>query len=322
MISMRHIGFAAASIALASILFLGQVDAVRAEYPERQITMIVPVGAGGGTDTHARALAQEMQAVLGQPINVVNRPGGGGYVGAKSVVDARADGYTVMVQSYGTFLLNALRKPQVVDPLTDFKIVGLVGELYTGLVVRKDDTRFKSVEDFVGFAKANPGMTYSFSGTGSWHHAAASSFASSSGFEARPVAFKGGADARAAVLGGQVDFSFMGVQQLAGFEDQLVMLAVNGDERYPLTPDTPTFKEKDIGYTLVTSPMVVAVHKDVDEAIVERLQQAVETAAKSDGYRTALKNELAVPRFLARQEARRYLESLAAAWKPIAQAGQ
>lgn len=289
-----------------------------ADYPERQITVITPVGAGGGTDTHARALAQSMSDVLSVPVSVVNRPGAGGYVGAQEVATARPDGYTLMVQSYGTFMLAALGGPQAVDPLEDFRILGMVGELYTGLVIRKNDDRFSDLSGFQAWAGANPDFTFGFSGNGSWHHAAAVAANEGMGVEGRPVVFKGGGATRAALLGGQTDIAWMGVQQIAGFEEELTMLAVNSDEPYPLMPEIPTFKSLDVSYTLVTSPMVIAAPKDVPQEIVATLQDAVKTAAQSESYRDTLKTELAVAKYLNAENARNYLQSLWDKWGPLA----
>lgn len=316
-------GWRAAALSFALMAVAGTVFApayALAAWPERPVTMIVPVGAGGGTDTHARALAAELQEVTGIPVNVVNRPGGGGYVGAQAVVDSRADGHTIMIQSYGTFMLRNLARERPVHPLEDFKIVAVVGELFTGLVVRRDDDRFSTLQDFLAHAKANPGMTYGFSGAGSWHNAAALSVEKSAGYEGKPVVFKGGGNVRAAILGGQTDFVWMGVQQLSGFEDQLVMLGVNAENRYPLMDEVPTFAEMGIEATLVTSPMVVAVPAGVDDETVAAIESAVEKAATSAGYGEALKAKLAVPQFLPAAEARTYLEGLYEKWSPIAAA--
>lgn len=304
-----------AAVATAAVLTAG---AAAAEFPERPIDMIVPVGAGGGTDMHARALAAALSDDLGAPVNAVNRPGAGGYVGAQSVAQARPDGYTIMVQSYGTFMMRAIAGPQPVDPLEDFRILGLVGELYTGLVVRSDDERFATMDDFLAYAQATPTFTYGFSGSGSWHNAAAAAMGAGVGVEGRPVTFRGGGAVRAALLGGQVDVAWMGVQQIAGFEEQLTMLAVNADERYALAADIPTLGDLGLDYTLVTSPMIVAAPAGIDEETAARLETAVAAAALSDAYGTTLRENLAVPRYLPAAEARAYLAELRQAWGPVA----
>ncbi|MEO1310397.1 MAG: tripartite tricarboxylate transporter substrate binding protein [Pseudomonadota bacterium] len=289
-----------------------------ADFPERAITVITPVGAGGGTDTHARALATALSEPLGVPLNVVNRPGAGGYVGAQEVVNSRADGYTLMVQSYGTFMMRAISKQQPVHPLEDFRILGVVGELYTGLVIRRDDERFNDLESFKAWAAENPNFTFGFSGNGSWHNAAAKAANDGMGIAGRPVVFKGGGATRAALLGGQTDIAWMGVQQLAGFEAQLTMLAVNSEERYPLATDIPTLNDLGIPYTLVTSPMVIAAPAGLPDDVASRLEEAVKAAATSESYKQSLASKLAYPRYWPPGEGRDYLQSLWDSWGPVA----
>lgn len=305
-----------AALSAAAIAALG--TPAFADFPERQITVITPVGAGGGTDTHARALASALGDTLGVPLSVVNRPGAGGYVGAQEVATARPDGYTLMVQSYGTFMLGDIGLEQPVSPLEDFRILGIVGELYTGLVIRSDDERFSTLDEFQEWAAANPGFTYGFAGNGSWHHAAAVAANSGMGIEGRPVVFSSGGAARGALLGAQTDIAWMGVQQLSGFEEELTMLAVNSDERYPLAEDIPTFADLDVPYTLVTSPMVIAAPAGVPDEVVETLRGAIETAATSDSYRETLEANLAYPRYMSAEEGRAYLERLYDSWGPVA----
>lgn len=315
----KVLGRAAITGAAAFALAATFAAPAQADFPERAITLIAPVGAGGGTDTHARALAQRMSDVLGTPVNVVNRPGAGGYIGAQAVATARPDGYTLMLQSYGTFMLRALGGPQPVSPLEDFDVLGVVGELYTGIAIRRDDERFSNLEEFVAFAQANPDFTYGFSGNGSWHHAAAVAVENGLGYKGRPVVFKGGGAVRAALIGGQVDIAWMGVQQLAGFEAELAMVAVNADARYPLAPDVPTFAEKNLAYTLVTSPMVVAAPKGVDPAVIAALRAAVAEAAASESFKEDLSAKLAVPRVMSAEDGRAYLEGLYTQWAPVAE---
>ncbi|MEQ8708835.1 MAG: tripartite tricarboxylate transporter substrate binding protein [Rhodospirillales bacterium] len=306
-----------ALLATAATLLAG-VSLAHADFPERPITVIVPSGAGGGTDTHARALASQLEGILKTPITVVNRPGGGGFIGAQALLDARDDGHTIMIQSFGTFMLNGLRKQQPIDPIKDFKTVGMIGELVTGIAVRAEDERFKTIEDFVAYARANPGMSYGVAGNGSWHHAAAIGLQSGSGFDSRVVVFKGGGEVRAALLGGQVDYVWMGVQQVAGFEEKIRMLAVNSEERYPLADSIPTLSEKGVTATPVSSPMIIAVSTKVDDTIVEILSDAVEKAATSAEFKAALTNAKAVPKFKSGKAARAYILSLGEAWLPVA----
>ncbi len=304
-------------LALGIVLAITLITPAFAKFPERPITLIVPRGAGGGTDTHARALADAMSEILPEPISVVNRPGAGGFVGAQQVAKSRPDGYLLLVQSYGQFMMRALRGKPPVHPLDDFRILGGIGELFTGMVIRKNDERFSNLDEFKAWAKKNPDFTYGFPGKGSWHHVSALVANRGMGVKGRPVSFKGGAHVRSALLGGQVDICWFGVQQLAGFESKLKILMVNSEERYPLAKNIPTLKELGIPYILVTSPMIVCAPAALDDDTAAILESAIKTAATSDGYRKRLVSNLAYPRFWNSKDSRVYLEGLWDSWGSV-----
>lgn len=320
MLQRRCTGFLARlcrTVAVGATIAVAVSSVAHAEFPEKSMTLVVPKSAGGGTDTQARAMATMSEPHLGQPFQVVNKPGAGGYIGAKFVADAKADGYTMMVQNAGTFILKALAKPQVVDPFEDFEVVAMFGELYTALVTRKDDERFSTTQDFIEYAKQHPEMTYGFAGKGGFHHIAAVGVEQALGYEARAIPFKGGSKARAAILGGQVDFAWMGIQQIRGFEDKLTALAVASEERYSAMPNYPTFKEQGLPYTLVTGPTVVMLPKGAPKEAIARLGDAIEKGVTSDKYAEMIKNKGLVPRYMNAADATAYLQGLAEEWKPL-----
>lgn len=320
MLQSRCTGFFAhlcRTAAVATAVAVAAPSAAHAEFPEKSMTLVVPKSAGGGTDTQARAMASVSEPHLGEPFQVVNKPGAGGYIGAKFVADAKADGYTMMVQNAGTFILKALAKPQVVDPFDDFEVVAMFGELYTALVVRADDERFSTIQEFIAYAKQHPEMTYGFAGKGGFHHIAAVGVERAVGYEARAVPFKGGSKARAAILGGQIDFAWMGIQQIRGFEDDLTALALASDERYPAMPDYPTFKEQGLPYTLVTGPTVVMVPKGTPKDAIAKLGDAIEKGVTTAKYAEMIKSKGLVPRYMNGGDATAYLRRLADDWRPL-----
>src|SRR5260221_4689589 len=144
----------------------------QAAYPERPITLIVPWGAGGGTDATARIIAALMEKELGQPINVVNRTGGSGVVGHQAIASSPADGYTIGLITVEITMMHW----QGLTPLTyaDFTAIGLVNSDPAGINVRAD-APYKTVKDLLAAVKANPGK-FKASGTGQggiWHLAIA-----------------------------------------------------------------------------------------------------------------------------------------------------
>jgi len=158
--------------AILAALFLVASFAAHAQYPQRPVQLIVPWGAGGGTDATARIIASLLEKELKQPINVVNRTGGSGVVGHQAIASAPADGYTLgMITVEITMMhhvgLTALKH-------TDYTPIGLVNADPAGINVRVDSP-YKSVKDLLAAIKANPGK-FKASGTGQggiWHLAIA-----------------------------------------------------------------------------------------------------------------------------------------------------
>lgn len=282
--------FVAKVLALALLVITSSmVGTARAEYPDKPITLIVGFSAGGGSDTYARALANHLQEPLGVPVAVVNRPGAAGMIAAKAANNARSDGYTLLLHGGGTFYIKATIDGEKA-PATpaDFQSLGAVGKLVTGLIVPKDSP-FKSAKELVDFAKANPGkLRWSHPGRGSLHAMAGSLFLKENGIEVQDVPFKGGSNARNAVAGQQVDFGFMGVQLVAGFEDKLRALGVADNERDLIYKDIPTFGEQDLPELGVANTQIVWGKKDLPADVISKLEEAIQKTASSDAYKEML----------------------------------
>jgi tripartite-type tricarboxylate transporter receptor subunit TctC len=305
------------TIAIGALVAFAASQAAFAEYPSKSITVVVPRSAGGGQDTQARALATVVRPILGRPLQVVNKTGAAGFIGAKFVVDARPDGYTLMQDNAANLILPALAKRQVVDPLNDLEIIAMTGELYTALTVRTDDDRFPTIKEFVAYARKHPEMTYGFSGKGGFHHVAGLGVERALGYTARAVPFKGGGNVRAALLGGQIDFAWIGIQQLRGFEAKMKAIAVASEDRYPAMPDYPTFKEQGLPYTLVTGPSIIFAPKGLPKAVIAKLGAAIEKAVKSAKYADMIKKRGLVPVYRNAADAKAYVHGLAKKWKPL-----
>ncbi len=169
--------------------------------------MIVPYGAGGGTDVLARAVSEELSKALGQPVVVDARPGANGAIGAGVVAKAPADGYTLLFAGSSVFSLNpSLMKDLPYDQLNDFVPVANIGGSPYMLVVPADSP-FKTVDDVIKAAKAEPGkLTY-----GHWQSfvlVTAEAFARATGIELRKVPYKGAVEAQNDFLGGRLNILF------------------------------------------------------------------------------------------------------------------
>lgn len=303
----------ASATALACVAPIG--EAMAADYPAKPVTAIVPFGAGGGTDTYARTLASVAYDIIGQPVVVVNRPGGGGYVGAKFAADARNDGHTIMVQSAGSFILGGMMQRRPVDPFKDFDAVAVIGQLHTGLVVPKDSP-FQNVGDLIAAAKKSK-LTWAHTGRGGVHHMAGAAFSGTHGFSATDVPFKGGGNVRTAIIGGQVDFGWMGVQQVAGFEDKLRVLGVANTDRDPVQNSYETFKELGVDYVRFVSPITVYVPKGTSPAIIEKLAVAIKDMQQQKPFKKLAKSSGLAIMYKGPKEASEYLNALKAEWQPV-----
>ena len=266
--------FALGAAAVALSLVTGSY-AEAADYPRRPINLVVPYKAGGGTDAYARAISAAAEGTLEVPVVVVNKPGSGGLNGAQSVVGARPDGYTVMLTSGGSFLLSTMMRDTKIDALESFEFVAQVGQLRTALMVPKGSP-FETAQDLVEALKTNPGsLRWAHSGRGGFHHVGGLGFLAANGLEAQDVPFKGGGPARAALIGSQTDFGFIGVQQLRGFEGEIRALAVNSQERDGIMKDVPSFGEQNIEFANVSSPVIVLAPKKTPAEVVAALEQAL-----------------------------------------------
>ena len=279
---MKRRSFLGVAVA-ATALVATSTASLAGDWPKRPINLVVPYKAGGGTDAYARAISAAAEGVLDVPVVVVNKPGSGGLNGANAVVGARPDGYTMMMTSGGSFLLSTMKRDTDIDALESVEFVAQVGQLRTSLMVPVNSP-YQTVQDVIDAAKADPGsLRWAHSGRGGFHHVGGLGFLANNGLEAQDVPFKGGGPTRAALIGEQADFGFLGVQQLRGFEEQLRALAVNSSDRDSIMTDVPSFGELGIPFAAVSSPVIVFAPKGTPAEIVSAMEAALaEIAAKPE----------------------------------------
>jgi len=245
-------------------------------FPSRPITLIVPWPAGGSTDTHLRKLSELASRQLGQPIVIENKPGAGGMLGPLGMArNAAPDGYTLSQLTVAAFRQPYMQKVDW-DPLRDFTyVIGVSG--YTFGMVVKADSPFKSFDDLIAYARANPGkMSYSSTGTGTSPHLLVEELASKAGVELLHVPYKGNADSTQALLGGHVmaqsDATGWGKFVDAG---SMRLLVTFGEQRTRW--GAPTAKE--LGYEVVSySPYGIVGQRGMDPKVVKILHDAFKKA--------------------------------------------
>ncbi|HSA68872.1 MAG TPA: tripartite tricarboxylate transporter substrate binding protein [Burkholderiales bacterium] len=220
-------------------------------YPSRPVKIIVPYGVGGSADVYARFLGAKLQESLGQSVVVENRPGGGSIVGTDVVAKSDPDGYTLLMMSNTHTVNETLVPKKPFDLMRDF--APITGVSYSDLLmVVHPSVPASSVKEFVALAKSKPGaLNYASSGNGTPYHMAGELFKAMAGVDIVHVPHKGSDQARAAVMGGQVQMMFdavptMAAQAKAG---KVKALGTTGMKRSSVTPDLPTLDEAGVkGY--------------------------------------------------------------------------
>lgn len=220
-------------------------------YPNRQVRMIVPLGAGGPTDLVARFLAQALSEQFKQSFVVENRPGAAGIIGTAEAAKSAPDGYTLLVAASPHVNLEILNPNKPYQLMRDFAAVAPAFS-YDSLMVVHPSVPAKDLKEFIALAKSKPGgLTYASSGPGSSKHMAGELFKLMSGTDILHVAYKGSTGARNDILGGHVQMMFdeipaVGPNVLAG---QVRALGTTGGKRATGFPDVPTVSEAGVpGY--------------------------------------------------------------------------
>lgn len=294
--------FVSSAVASASFIATGTSPLRAAGYPERDITLIVPWAAGGGTDALGRTLAKNAKQYIGVNVTVVNRPGGTGVAGMQAAATAKPDGYTIGLV---TFHLSSYRLTGL-SPLSyrDFEPIMLLNRSPTGFLV-KADSAYKSMKELVDYAKANPGVvTVATSGAGAVPHLSAALLAKQLGIKLTFVPFDGGAPARTAVLGGHVTMLAVNSEEALQFykSKQLRFLALNTDERHPSFPDVPTIAEAGFPLSvLLLDWRGLAAPKGTPKEILDVLTAGFRKMAEDPDYKR-LMDEMALPRANAERE--------------------
>ena len=216
------------------------------DYPNKVITLVVPVPPGGAADFIARTLGQKLQDVLGQPVVISNRGGASGTIASDNVAKAQPDGYTILLNSITTHGIGPhLYTSLPYDSVKDFAPIMLVAKLPLVMTIHSERP-MKSVPEVIAFSKANPGkLSFASSGNGGAPHLAGELFKIVTGTEMLHVPYRGSGPAVVDVAAGRIDIMFDAIPSLLPMiqADKLRPLAAASSERNPILPNTPTFDE-------------------------------------------------------------------------------
>lgn len=247
-------------------------------WPTRPVRIVIPFAPGGPIDTTGRLLAEPLRERLGQPFIIETRPGAGGSLGARSVVQSPPDGYTFLLTSSSLAINPAMHPNQGFDPIADLAPVSLVTEVPTAIAVRAD-SRFRGLADLLAEARARPGrVTYGSSGVGSSNHLSGALFASTGRLDILHVPYRGAAVAMNAMYAGDVDMVFAStVEVMPHWRDGRVrILAVTTPRRIAQLPDVPAAGELVEGYH-APNWYALAGPRGLSPAIVARFVEALQS---------------------------------------------
>ena len=260
------------------------------KFPNKPITFIIPIEAGGGGDVQVRPLAAQVGTLLGQPLIVVNKPGAGSSIGYREIHDSKPNGYTFGV-GMATIVANKLQGLLPYD-FQDFTMLGGYQMAVPALLAStKGKRNFKTLQELVEFAKAHPDeVTVASGGKGQSWWIASVEFFNKAGIKVRIIPQEGaGGFSVAQVAGGHVDIACAGLAEAKPQIDagNARLLATFGPRRPFAYPDVPTLKE--LGYDCKTASLVSCVGPPgMPKDVVEILVKAIETAAKNPEYKKFL----------------------------------
>ena len=307
-----------AAILLCSLL---SVSAAAQSYPTKPVKLLVGASAGGTTDTLARGIAPGMNAALGQPFVVENKPGAGGNLAAEQVATASPDGYTLLV-SYTSHTINATLYPNLpFDAVNSFTPISMIATV-PSLLVGNPKVSANTLAELIAYAKANPGkLTIGIGGLGSSLHMAGDLLKRDAGVDILNVAYKGTAPAMADVIAGHVDLMFASV--LTGAEQvragALKAFGVTAKERLRSLPDVPPIGDVVPGFESNAWFGLFGPAK-LPPAITERLHTALLKALKDPQLLARLEREGASPVGNAPAEFAAFVRQDVERWAPIVKA--
>ena len=265
--------------ALAALMMGGALTcalpAAAQNFPDHPLKIIVPQPPGGGFDTVARIVADRLQALLGQPVIVDNRPGAGTLVGTDIASKAAPDGYTLLLGGVSNMAFNVGLYPKLAyDPVRDFTPVSMVVSWPYMLIARKDLPQ-NSFKEVIDFARANPGkLTYASAGRGTGQHLASAVLAHLAKIDMLHVPYGGAQPAYQDLLGGRIDLFFdnssTALPQVKA--DKVKAFAVSTAKRYAPTPDLPSVKETGVADMDMDSWFGLFAPRATPQPVLERLR--------------------------------------------------
>jgi len=289
-------------------------------WPNRPIRMVIPFAPGGSTDVIGRMLADQLGQRLGQPFVVDNRPGAGATLGTGLVADAAPDGYTLLLSPVSAFNVGAtLYRGRISwDPVRSFAHVAMIQRGYYALM-SNTRTPFNNPAELAAAARRAPGLHYATSGVGSLPHLVMLRFCQVAGIEMTHVPYRGGAQAVADVIAGNVPVTLDGIAASVGFlrENRIRGIGMTSPTRTELFPDIPTFVEHGFpqlvaeGWAGFSFP--AAVPRPIQQRFADEVRAVLDLPAIRARYRD-LANDVG-DRFM--DDFQRFVAEEVETWRPL-----
>jgi tripartite-type tricarboxylate transporter receptor subunit TctC len=292
-------------------------------FPDRPVKVVVPSPAGGPPDIMARLLSDKMGAALGQPVIVENRPGGaGGTIGAKSVLGAEPDGYTLLMGSTSAVIIAPLVHKSAGYTSATFAPVAGISEA-TEVFALHPSVQAKTVAEFIKLAKAQPGMfRFASAGTGGLPHLEGELLKARAQIDISHVPYRGGGPALTGLLGGEVHMLFSSLVHMLPYirEGKLRGLAVTSEARSPLAPDIPSMVESGFDQFVTVSINFIVAPPGTPLAVRQRVAEAVNRALENNDVKQAFAKIGARARPASPEQLAPYLAEHHARWARIVEA--
>ncbi len=281
-------GMAFMALSMIFVLFSSSFPASGQDFPAKPITIYCGFSAGATTDLTARALASGAEKLLGIPVVVENKAGGGGTVAATLLATRKPDGYTLVVVSTGVLAQRPHLQKVAYEPFKDFTMLCQYAR-YSGALTVLKDAPFKNADEFAAYAKVHPGLSYSSPGMFSVGHLGVELFRQCKGLEFKHVPTKGGTEASTQLLGKHVDFmGGAGIHIQYVKQDLMRMLVLFiADKRDPDFPDVPTLKELGCQDAPAYGYIVLGP-KGMPDPIYRKLSETFRKVAESPDFQKAL----------------------------------
>lgn len=289
------------------------------DYPNKPIQLVCPYGAGGLTDLVARFVGEKMAKYLGKPIIVVNKPGGATSIGTGSVAASKPDGYTILINMTGGFIVTPLITPNLPYKMSDFIPVGKIVTADYLILINKD-LPVKTLPELVAYAKKNPGkLSYGSPGVGTVNHLAMELLASETQMDIQHIPYNSELPIINALMGDHVQAGAVTVPFSLRYikANQVKALAVLAEKRDPLLPDVATSGEQGFPDLIASIYNIMFVPAKTPASVVKKLEDALQKTLRDKEVVESLEKMDFKVDFLNSADTQAYLEREVKKWAAV-----